>query len=44
MDGSQKLAGPGMFAGLTTRTDQDWTAIREQSQAASRTSKAQRSA
>jgi NAD(P)-dependent dehydrogenase (short-subunit alcohol dehydrogenase family) len=42
MDGGQKLAGPGTFAGLTTLTDQDWAEIRAQSQAASAASKAQR--
>ncbi|AEH09445.1 MULTISPECIES: SDR family oxidoreductase [Protofrankia] len=42
MDGGQKLAGPGTFAGLTTLSDQDWADIRERSQLASAQSKAQR--
>ncbi|WP_250290999.1 SDR family oxidoreductase [Frankia sp. CiP1_Cm_nod1] len=42
MDGGQKLAGPGTFAGLTTLSDQDWSEIRERSQLASAQSKAQR--
>jgi NAD(P)-dependent dehydrogenase (short-subunit alcohol dehydrogenase family) len=43
MDGGQMLAGPGTFAGLTSLTDADWADIRERSQAATATSKAQRS-
>jgi NAD(P)-dependent dehydrogenase (short-subunit alcohol dehydrogenase family) len=43
MDGGQQLAGPGTFASLSTLTDEDWAEIREQSQAASAASKAQRS-
>jgi hypothetical protein len=43
MDGGQMLAGPGTFAGLTSLSDQDWAEIRERSQAATATSKAQRS-
>ena len=43
MDGGQQLAGPGTFASLNTLTDEDWEEIREQSKAASATSKAQRS-
>jgi NAD(P)-dependent dehydrogenase (short-subunit alcohol dehydrogenase family) len=42
MDGGQKLAGPGTFAGLTSLTDQDWAEIRERSKAASAASKSQR--
>ncbi|MFD4972876.1 SDR family oxidoreductase [Streptomyces sp. NPDC058424] len=42
MDGGQKLAGPGTFAGLTALSDQDWTEIRERSRATSEASKAQR--
>jgi NAD(P)-dependent dehydrogenase (short-subunit alcohol dehydrogenase family) len=42
MDGGQRLAGPGTFAGLTALSDQDWSDIRERSQAASAASKAQR--
>jgi NAD(P)-dependent dehydrogenase (short-subunit alcohol dehydrogenase family) len=43
MDGGQKLAGPGTFAGLTSLSDADWTEIRERSKAASASAKAQRS-
>ena len=43
MDGGQQLAGPGTFASLSTLTDEDWNEIREQSKAASATSKAERS-
>lgn len=43
MDGGQRLAGPGTFAGLTSLSDQDWVDIREQSKAASAASKSQRS-
>lgn len=42
MDGGQQLAGPSTFAGLTSLSEQDWAAIREQSRAASATSKSQR--
>jgi NAD(P)-dependent dehydrogenase (short-subunit alcohol dehydrogenase family) len=44
MDGGQHLAGPGTFAGLTSLTDDDWSEIRAQSQAASAAAKAQRTA
>lgn len=43
MDGGQRLAGPGTFAGLTALSDEDWTEIREQSKKASAAAKAQRS-
>ncbi len=43
MDGGQMLAGPGTFAGLTSLSDGDWAEIRERAQAATATSKAQRS-
>jgi NAD(P)-dependent dehydrogenase (short-subunit alcohol dehydrogenase family) len=43
MDGGQRLAGPGTFAGLTSLTDQDWAEARERSKAASAASKSQRS-
>ncbi|KAA9164473.1 SDR family oxidoreductase [Amycolatopsis acidicola] len=43
MDGGQRLAGPGTFAGLTSLSDEDWAEIREQSQKASAAAKAQRS-
>ncbi|NKQ58897.1 SDR family oxidoreductase [Amycolatopsis sp. K13G38] len=43
MDGGQRLAGPGTFAGLTSLSDQDWQEIKERSQAASASAKAQRS-
>ena len=36
MDGGQKLAGPGTFAGLTKLSDQDWVEIKQASLAASR--------
>ncbi|HEY1974293.1 MAG TPA: SDR family oxidoreductase [Pseudonocardia sp.] len=42
MDGGQKLAGPGTFAGLNSLSDEDWAEIRERSKAASAASKAQR--
>jgi NAD(P)-dependent dehydrogenase (short-subunit alcohol dehydrogenase family) len=42
MDGGQRLAGPGTFAGLTALSDQDWADIRERSRAASAASKADR--
>jgi NAD(P)-dependent dehydrogenase (short-subunit alcohol dehydrogenase family) len=43
MDGGQRLAGPGTFAGLTSLTDEDWAGIRATSKAASEAAKAQRS-
>ncbi|WP_131785951.1 SDR family oxidoreductase [Protofrankia symbiont of Coriaria ruscifolia] len=43
MDGGQKLAGPGTFAGLTALSDQAWADIRERSQLATVQSKSQRS-
>lgn len=43
MDGGQMLAGPGTFAGLNSLSDDDWDEIREQSKAATASSKAQRS-
>jgi NAD(P)-dependent dehydrogenase (short-subunit alcohol dehydrogenase family) len=43
MDGGQRLAGPGTFAGLTSLSDEDWREIRERSQAASAAAKSQRS-
>ena len=42
MDGGQRLAGPGTFAGLTSLTTEDWAAARAASKAASEASKAQR--
>ena len=42
MDGGQHLAGPGTFAGLTSLSDDDWSEVRAQSQAASEAAKAQR--
>ncbi|MFJ8813027.1 SDR family oxidoreductase [Amycolatopsis thermoflava] len=42
MDGGQRLAGPGTFAGLTSLSDEDWAEIRAKSQAASAAAKAQR--
>ncbi|GAB3002921.1 oxidoreductase [Amycolatopsis acidiphila] len=42
MDGGQRLAGPGTFAGLTSLSDEDWAEIRERSKAASAAAKAQR--
>lgn len=42
MDGGQMLAGPGTFAGLTSLTDADWQQIKENSKAATQSSKAQR--
>jgi NAD(P)-dependent dehydrogenase (short-subunit alcohol dehydrogenase family) len=42
MDGGQRLAGPGTFAGLTSLSDDDWATARERSKAASEASKAQR--
>lgn len=43
MDGGQRLAGPGTFAGLTSLSDEDWREIRERSQASSAAAKSQRS-
>ncbi|MGH3432529.1 MAG: SDR family oxidoreductase [Thermocrispum sp.] len=43
MDGGQMLAGPGTFAGLTALSQQDWTDVRERSQAATAAAKSQRS-
>jgi NAD(P)-dependent dehydrogenase (short-subunit alcohol dehydrogenase family) len=43
MDGGQRLAGPGTFAGLTSLSDQDWAEIRERGKAASAAAKSQRS-
>jgi NAD(P)-dependent dehydrogenase (short-subunit alcohol dehydrogenase family) len=43
MDGGQRLAGPGTFAGLTSLTPQDWADARDRSRAASAASKSQRS-
>ncbi|MCW3039265.1 MAG: fadH 2 [Solirubrobacterales bacterium] len=43
MDGGQRLAGPGTFAGLTKLSDEAWAQAREQSKAASAEAKAQRS-
>jgi NAD(P)-dependent dehydrogenase (short-subunit alcohol dehydrogenase family) len=42
MDGGQRLAGPGTFAGLTSLSDEDWAQARERSKAASAAAKAQR--
>jgi NAD(P)-dependent dehydrogenase (short-subunit alcohol dehydrogenase family) len=42
MDGAQRLAGPGTFAGLTSLSDNDWAAVRAKSMAASEAAKAQR--
>ncbi len=42
MDGGQMLAGPGTFAGLTSMSNEDWSAAREKSKAASEAAKAQR--
>jgi NAD(P)-dependent dehydrogenase (short-subunit alcohol dehydrogenase family) len=43
MDGGQRLAGPGTFAGLTSLTGQDWAEIRERSKAATAAARSQRS-
>jgi len=43
MDGGQRLAGPGTFAGLISLSDQDWAEARERSQKATEASRAQRS-
>jgi NAD(P)-dependent dehydrogenase (short-subunit alcohol dehydrogenase family) len=42
MDGGQRLAGPGTFAGLTSLTAEDWAKARATSQAASEAAKADR--
>lgn len=42
MDGGQRLAGPGTFAGLTSMSPRDWERARAASKAASAASKAQR--
>jgi NAD(P)-dependent dehydrogenase (short-subunit alcohol dehydrogenase family) len=42
MDGAQRLAGPGTFAGLSKLDDRAWAGIREQSKAATARAKAQR--
>jgi NAD(P)-dependent dehydrogenase (short-subunit alcohol dehydrogenase family) len=42
IDGGQRLAGPGTFAGLTALTPEDWAAIRARATAASEASKANR--
>jgi NAD(P)-dependent dehydrogenase (short-subunit alcohol dehydrogenase family) len=44
MDGGQRLAGPGTFAGLSRMSADDWERARETSKAASAASKAQREA
>jgi NAD(P)-dependent dehydrogenase (short-subunit alcohol dehydrogenase family) len=44
MDGGQRLAGPGTFAGLSRMSAGDWERARETSKAASAASKAQREA
>ncbi|GAA4684581.1 SDR family oxidoreductase [Frondihabitans cladoniiphilus] len=41
MDGGQRLAGPGTFAGLTALSADDWAAIRERGKAAAAATKAQ---
>lgn len=43
MDGGQRLAGPGTFAGLASLTDADWAAARERATAAAEASRAERS-
>lgn len=42
MDGGQRLAGPGTFAGLAALGDDDWARIRERARAASAASRAER--
>jgi NAD(P)-dependent dehydrogenase (short-subunit alcohol dehydrogenase family) len=42
MDGGQRLAGPGTFAGLTKLDDAAWAEIREQAKAATAQTKTQR--
>jgi NAD(P)-dependent dehydrogenase (short-subunit alcohol dehydrogenase family) len=44
MDGGQRLAGPGTFAGLTSLTDEDWARVRATSMAASEAAKKLRTA
>ncbi len=41
MDGGQRLAGPGTFAGLNALTDADWAAVRDRAKAAAAASKAE---
>jgi NAD(P)-dependent dehydrogenase (short-subunit alcohol dehydrogenase family) len=41
MDGAQRLAGPGTFAGLSALDAEDWARIRERATAAAAASKAQ---
>jgi NAD(P)-dependent dehydrogenase (short-subunit alcohol dehydrogenase family) len=43
MDGGQRLAGPGTFAGLRSLTAEDWAAVRDRATRASAASKAARS-
>jgi NAD(P)-dependent dehydrogenase (short-subunit alcohol dehydrogenase family) len=43
MDGGQRLAGPGTFAGLRALSPEDWAALRERGTAAAAASKADRS-
>jgi NAD(P)-dependent dehydrogenase (short-subunit alcohol dehydrogenase family) len=43
IDGAHHLAAPSTFAGLAKLTDAEWASIRERSQAASNTAKAERS-
>ena len=43
MDGAQRLAGPGTFAGLASLSNEDWAAARAASTAASEAAKSQRS-
>lgn len=43
MDGGQRLAGPNTFAGLSTRTDEDWAAAQGRGKSASAFAKAERS-
>lgn len=42
MDGAQRLAGPGTFAGLGALTADDWAALRERAMRAAAASKAER--
>ncbi len=42
MDGAQRLAGPGTFAGLAALSNEDWAAARAASAAASEAAKSQR--
>jgi NAD(P)-dependent dehydrogenase (short-subunit alcohol dehydrogenase family) len=43
MDGGQRLAGPGTFAGLTSLSDNEWAAVKAKSMAASAAAKTLRS-